>query len=58
MSSVDGHGASPVQADKGPSQWRCEHSNVGELGSLWVLEVGEGEIEEVDNLQQQGPAKV
>jgi hypothetical protein len=55
---MNSHGARPIQTHKGPCKGSSENGNVRQTRGLWVLEVRKGEIEEIDNLKEQGPAKV
>jgi len=48
----------PVQTDKRPGQRRSQHGNVRQARRLRVLEVGECQVEEIDDLEEQGPAEV
>jgi len=55
---VHSRSTDPIQGNKSPRQWSSKDSSVHELGALGVTEVGEGQVEPVENDEQQGPPKV
>lgn len=50
--------AIPEKSDESESQRTSKDSNVHQRRTLWVAEVGKGQVEEVDDGEEQGPPEV
>lgn len=58
MPRVDRGGANPIQADEAHGERAGDDGAVHGPGGLGVAEVGEGELEEVEDVEEEGPAEV